>query len=71
MKKAETKEMFKRIATPLAVLGGGKPAGAVEAGPHHLSNHGCNFSVFLKHQDGLRLAAMAGHCRARSGQIYA
>jgi hypothetical protein len=26
----------------------GSSGGAVEAGPHHLSNHGCNFSVYLE-----------------------
>ena len=26
----------------------GSSGGAVEAGPHHLSNHGCDFSVYLE-----------------------
>jgi hypothetical protein len=26
----------------------GSSGGAVEAGPHHLSNHGCNFSIYLE-----------------------
>jgi hypothetical protein len=58
----------------------GSSGGAVEAGPHHLSNHGCDFSVYLE-PNGLGRGpgrhgwGAAGHdpgtIRARSGQIHA